>query len=319
MNIRWSGVVVLAFTIVGGSVASPISPLSRTTASVLPPSTAGIRMLGIGGNAGNQAADVVFSSGDLPGTSDRSLSTAQFNAMTPAQLRASYDVILFTWQGDPSLNADWATRILPFLALGGGVLFEDNDNAGDLAPAVIASGFGGSGGYAFTTAVPGLTTGVNADFVNHHFELSSWQAGLNLFITSSGTPIAVYGEFGDGRILVTGNDQDYHSSRGAGGTQGNQYNFLVNELRWVGTPAKFVKLRSDLASLVTGGSLPAAYGSMLTQVLNLAKSRYAQVQGPGSATLLRSFINYVQRSSLSAGNKTMLIDQANVLISLVLA
>ena len=83
-------------------------------------------MAGIGlDHPGDQAANQIFSSGDMVGSIAR-LDAATFNAMTVAQLRASYDVLLFTFGSSSTVNADWNTRLLPYMGLGGCILFEDN-------------------------------------------------------------------------------------------------------------------------------------------------------------------------------------------------
>lgn len=320
MKTRFWVTALLALWVAGGSNASSLSTPAQFSVTPPAPST-GLKVLAIGGNSGNQAANVVFSSGDLPGSIDRSFTTGQFNSMTPAQLRAAYDIIYVTWDGDPGLNLDWTTRLLPFLNLGGGVMFEDPNNANDLIPAVSTSSpDSGEPPYTFTASVPGLTTGVSADFVNHHFLTTGWISGFNPFIFSFGdnSTIGLYGQFGTGRIVITGNDQDYHSTRGDPGTEGNQYNFLVNEFRWAGaTVLSFVQLRQDTLSRVGPGGITASYASLLVQIIDLARLRFSQGQAAAAITLLKSYISYVQRSTLSGPDKAGLTNEANALISLL--
>jgi PKD repeat protein len=205
-------------------------------------------MAAIGANFGSRAADSIFSSGDLPGSITRIFSTAVFNAMSPADLRVSYDVLLITWDSDPGLNLDWNTRILPYMQLGGDVIYEDPNNVGHLAPAVIGQEFDADGPYT-VAAVPVLTDGVNNTFVNRHTRYLSWDPQLHPFITSGGDTIGLYGEFGSGRIVLTGPDQDFHAIRGAGDPYGNQYKLLVNEIRWVSQSSLAVKV-IDVAPVV---------------------------------------------------------------------
>lgn len=206
-----------------------LATAAAVLALVADASAQGIRVAGIGASQGNQAADEVFASGDLVGSITR-ISESQFNALSPAELRASYDVLLFTWDSSPTLDADWTTRLLPYLMLGGGILWEDPSNVSDLYPAVIGENVEGAGDVVVSAAVPGLTDGIASDpggFANRHIRFLSW-TGLSPFLTASGDTVGLYGIFaGGGRIVLTGPDQDYHSDRGT-----NQYDFLVNELRW---------------------------------------------------------------------------------------
>jgi hypothetical protein len=46
--------------------------------------------------------------------------------------------------------------------------------------------------------------------------------------------VGLYGEFGSGRIVLTGPDQDFHSHRGSTSEfEKNQYRLLLNTIRWV--------------------------------------------------------------------------------------
>jgi len=204
----------------------------------------GIRVAGVGANSGNRAANVVFSSGDLAGNITR-LTEVQFNALTPAQLRAAYDVLIITWNSATTLNVDWATRLQPYLALGGGVIFEDPNNVGQLAAlvgtTVINVGGESSSGITVTTPVAGLTDGITGFYDNNHIRFVSfhdWNPALRTFLgfttgPNAGAVVGLYGRFGAGCIVLTGPDQDYHSVRGGNAAEGNQYNLLVNEIRFV--------------------------------------------------------------------------------------
>ncbi|WP_412063049.1 hypothetical protein [Rubrivirga sp. IMCC45206] len=191
-------------------------------------STDPIRVAAIGGNFGYRAADDVFANGDLVGSVDR-LTAVQFNAMTVADLRAAYDVLLFTWNSPTAVDADWATRLAPYLALGGGVLWEDDENVGDLAPAVTAVQNHGSGTLTITP-VPGLTDGITGVFANYHIRFDAWAPAFSPLMTIGGTTRGLYADDTStgGRIVLTGPDQDFHAHDGD-----NAYAFLVNALMWV--------------------------------------------------------------------------------------
>ena len=209
----------------GGSVLAP-----GLRATVLASATP-LRVAGIGANSGNRAANIIFSSGDLAGSITR-LTATQFNALTVQQLRDSYDVLLFTWASGSTVNADWNTRLLPYMQLGGGIIWEDNTNLADLAAAVSASAFD-SFGTMTVIPVAGLTDGINGTFDNTHIRFTSWIPALAPFLTLAGTTQGLYGQFGGGRIVLTGPDQDFHAFR-----SNNAYKLLINELKWVssGTP-----------------------------------------------------------------------------------
>jgi hypothetical protein len=228
-------------------------------AGVGPATAAPIRVAGIGGNQGSEATNTVFSSGDLSGSVTR-ITGAQFDSMSVATLRATYDVLLFTW-ASPTENADWATRIQPFLALGGGVIFDgDYTNIGKLAPVVTGTAFDNVGPYTLTP-VPGLTDGVTNNFVNNHFQISAMDPNFHAFISNGTGTVGVYSEAYGGRIVATGDDQDFHSIRGAGGAEGNQYTFLVDELRWVSSPAIATPEPSTLALLGMASVTFAGYAA----------------------------------------------------------
>jgi hypothetical protein len=198
---------------------------------------------GVGANDGTTAADAAFSSGDLPGCIVRQ-TEAEFNARGPAELRALFPALIITWDSDLSLNVDWTTRLLPYLNLGGGVLYEDPNNVADIADLVTVShtsNGGDAGTWSVTAAVPGLTTGITGDFENNHIEFSEWDSDvlapfLNFTPTGDESPVTVglYGKIGTGCIVLTGPDQDFHGLRdGSFAFQVNQYNLLLNELRFV--------------------------------------------------------------------------------------
>jgi hypothetical protein len=197
-------------------------------------SQAQIRIAGVGASFGNAEANVVCSSGDLFCTVTR-INEAAFNALTVPQLRAAYDVLLITWASDPSLNADWSTRLLPFLNAGGGVIFDgDSGNPGDLFPAVTASGSGG-GSSTVTAVIPGLTGGIINSVANNHVVFTAWDPAFTPFLALGGSVTGLAGNIGNCRAVLTGPDQDYHAQRSAsaGSSARNQYDLLVNEIAWV--------------------------------------------------------------------------------------
>jgi len=191
---------------------------------------AAIQVAGIGGNYGTRAADNLFASGVLQGSIDRSLTTAGFNAMSVADLRANYDVLLVSWYSDENLNLDWNTRLQPYLQMGGGVIWEDSLNIADLMPAVTAVRSCVSNGTGqitpVFTSVPGLTDGVGGSFVNCHVLYNDWSPDFAPLIQSAGYTLGLYGEVAGGRMVLS-LDTDYH------GEPGDNYStLLANEIRW---------------------------------------------------------------------------------------
>lgn len=199
-----------------------------------------IRVAGVGANLGNQGVDDIFANGDLSGTIDRSLTTAQFNAMSVVELRNQYDVLLVTWFADENLDLDWTTRLLPYMQMGGGIIWEDSLNLPDLMPGVSGTRtcVSDGSGTLDPTIIPvaGLTDGVVNQFdprchVLFNFNLEEPLPGTSPFMVSVGYTLGLYGEFGTGRIVL-GLDNDFHAD--LSDPEGiNHYQLLVNELSWV--------------------------------------------------------------------------------------
>ena len=196
------------------------------------------------------------------GGSYSTLKAKQFNEMTPAQLAETYDVLIFFWKTSDNVNADWDTRLLPYMDAGGGIIFEDPNNVGDLAAGVSILGGSGSGSGPITVtiaSIDGLTTGTvlnpfdsdppDYTFANNHiiFDLGNSDEDLFSFLTlKTGTDTWVVGLYGDfdptpadglsGRIVLTGLDNGWHgrlASDGGSTEQDNHYKLLNNEICWV--------------------------------------------------------------------------------------
>jgi uncharacterized protein YjdB len=168
---------------------------------------------------------------DIPGHLD-TLTAAAFNAMSPADLRAQYDVIGFGWYADAAADADWTTRLRPYIELGGGVIFEDPRNVADLAPGVTGAELDQVGPWTLH-AVPALTDGTTNDYMNTHLVFTAWDTLFAPFITKESAVEGLYGRVGAGCFVATGPDHMFHGYKGAGGTEGNHYNFFLNQVKWV--------------------------------------------------------------------------------------
>ncbi len=253
-----------------------------------------LKIAGVGnGISGNEAAAQICSSGDLVCTYTN-LSGPAYNAMTVAQLRAAFDVLIFEWfNSNVAINADWNTRLVPYMNLGGGILFEDPGNVGDLSPGVTGSIFGAASPNVITS-VPGLTDGIVASFANNHISFTAWDPALSPFIffgSTSGTVVGLWGAFGSGCIVLTGPDQHFHGSRA-----NNQYKLLLNEVNFVSHGCgevefswdlKFCSLPNAFNCKRTRGNVPLTiFGSDDLDVSQIDQSslRLALASNPGTAT-----------------------------------
>lgn len=192
-----------------------------------------IRVAAIGADMGRRTAYQIFAEGDLPGSITH-VTHDEFNSLSVEELRASYDVLLFTFATSSKLDADFDTRLRRFLEQGGGVVFEDAGNTSDLAPgAQTAPKFPFMGTFRLD-AVPGLTNGVTDEFPHNHMAFNSWDARLAPLVWINRTVVGLYGGFpGGGRMVVTGTDQHQHGNKySTRASERNQYTFLRNELCW---------------------------------------------------------------------------------------
>ena len=196
----------------------------------------------------------------LLGGTYRTLKAKQFNEMLIADL-AEIDVLIFYWKTSDNVNADWATRLEPMMRGGGGIIYEDPTNLGDLAAGVSILGVQGhaternpitvtiehaSGLTGLTTAPNAFTGDVGTDadltFINNHIIFGT-SAGLTSFLTltdntdtwpnGNDAVVGLAGQFGSGRIVLTGLDNDYHGGGNDGDQQQNHYDLLFNEICWV--------------------------------------------------------------------------------------
>jgi HYR domain/Secretion system C-terminal sorting domain len=213
-------------------------------------SSSSVRMAGIGANFGNNAFNSVFSSGDRAGSIAR-ITNAQFDALfssetndaaRAAKIKLSYDVLMFTWSSPNDANITWGL-ITAYLNTGGSVFFDgDFNNIDNLydgsSNSVVGSSSAGSLGCSYTLVSPApfpslVANGVSGCFINHHTIVSSWPSWMKAYITGGSTTYAIAGIYpngNQGRLIIQGPDQDYHASRGAGGTPGNQYQIILNQM-----------------------------------------------------------------------------------------
>ena len=174
------------------------------------------------GSGGNMATVSAYGAGDLSG-SYSNITPAEYNAMSLSDLMA-YDVMVLLWNTPTEFVLDWAGKAGPFVEAGGGFWWDgDSNNLDDLAPIVSATSEGCGSPWTLDT-VPGLTDGITNEFVNCHVvfggEHAAWLTPMGT--DGAGQTVQMYGEYGGGRVYLTGPDHDYHAEKGAGGDAGNQ-------------------------------------------------------------------------------------------------
>ncbi len=166
----------------------------------------------------------------------------------PAQLLCdAYDVLIFNWGSPKIKNLNWQ-RLLEYMACGGGVIFEDQNNVGALANGVstieVTRHTRGEISLLITLELelePVLTSGFDstANFVNTHIIFADNQpAGLTPFLTlpeDNDRVVGLFGEFpvNGGRIVLTGPDNNYHGYPGLSDERINHYNLMFNEINWL--------------------------------------------------------------------------------------
>ena len=169
------------------------------------------------------------------------VNSSSFNALSVSALAGAYDVLIFPWTLSTSLNADWSTRILPYLQLGGGVLWEEPANTGDLSGSGISFG---SPAYSGTVSLvppfgdPGPVSPTGAEgFYHIHYGITGHNTDWAPFSTdTSGGIHGVYGEFGTmgGRMVLGVSDNLYHPSFSNPG-EADHYQFTINEINYIAT------------------------------------------------------------------------------------
>ena len=209
---------------------SKMKPIAATIPLFLWSSSAlAVNMLSVGATSGNMASGDAFSAGDISGSWTH-ISETDFNALSLTDLM-SYDVIVVQWASG-EMDLDWDTKMSTFVEAGGGYWFEDPNNMSDLGSMASASAPGCNPGTLVDT-VPGLTDGITNDFVNCHIVFDSWASYMNPLLDDGGQTTMLWGEYGGGRVILSGPDHDYHAVKGGAADANNQYNFVLNIVNWI--------------------------------------------------------------------------------------
>lgn len=196
-----------------------------------------IRVGHVGLNGGQVAARAIIEvHEDLPGTFEF-IDMAVFNSLSVEELRESFDVLIFPWQGNSSIDAQWESRLVPFMQLGGGIIWEDELNVGDLEPAITGTGgFLGGNGMHISDQVPILTDGITNELGNAFIWFDDYdQPPLSPFIMHpAGHTVGLWGKVGQGCFVGSGVLSNYYGHKSAGWML-NYYNLALNKLLFVAT------------------------------------------------------------------------------------
>ena len=204
-----------------------LMPLTLWSGSAL-----AINMISVGYSGGNQASGDAFSAGELEG-SWAHISEADFNAISLTEL-VSYDVVLVQWNSSATLDIGWETKMSTYVESGGALWLEDPNNVDDLGPLASSAGLGCSPG-VLVAEIEGLTDGITDNFVNCHIVFDSWDDTILSPVLQDGANTTMLaGEYGSGRVILSGPDHDYHASKTGGVEAANQYNFVLNIVNWLG-------------------------------------------------------------------------------------
>ncbi len=192
-----------------------------------------INMLSVGYTGGSRASGSAFTSGELSGSWEH-VTEADFNAMTLTDLVA-YDVIVVQWNSSTELDVSWDTKMSTYVESGGGFWVEDPGSIDDLGSLASRSTEGCSPG-VIVEDVEGLTDGIADSFVNCHIVFGEWDADiLSPLLKDGENTTMLYGEYGSGRVILSGPDHDYHASKTGSEAQVNQYAFVLNIVNWLGS------------------------------------------------------------------------------------
>ena len=153
---------------------------------------------------------------DLGETNAGVVSVSDWNTMSGAALAAAYDVIVFGWTLSSSVDADWTTRMLPYLNAGGNVIFEDPSNRNELAAGGLTMGGSTSGDATYSTTIAGLTDSETLHRYEH-FAMSAVSSDWTVFGRNTSNVVAAVQTFASGgTFIINGSDNFYHGNTSNG-------------------------------------------------------------------------------------------------------
>lgn len=209
--------------------------------------TGSLKILTVGANLGHRATQswgTLDWSGTFenshPGSTVAHVSELTFNTMSTSDLSA-YDVVLTQWASSPWLNLSSAA-VKDYVANGGGLILDgDFNNFNDLGWVGItgASGYCSGWGTGWTLNTAGVADGFqlsaglgsHPSLANCHGSFPNYDATVFApFLSDNyGNKAGLAGQYGAGRIILTGPDQDYHAHPTG---EKQQFQLLLNELEW---------------------------------------------------------------------------------------
>jgi len=236
-----------------------------------------LRVLYTGIAAGNQAANQVFDNGELLGSIDRP-DWLSYRDLTTEDIINNYDVVIVGAGTNTALyNINWTTRIYPFLASGGHVIWEAPTLAQTVAGLVTIGDDHVLSNVDYNNLnvlnVPGISDNVNGQFSGSAGWFSNWNSALSPYLNTTDATVGLmtfglYGEIGAGRIIISATQDDYAGSSSGSPAQQNQYQLLVNKLSWIaagtGIPDPNLRIIPDVSGMSKAAAVTAINNANLT-------------------------------------------------------
>jgi len=265
----------------------------------------------IGGDTGNQATNDIIANqvAGLSGTVDRA-EWLVYRTWTSEYIINNYDVIVLSHIINESLfSIDWRTRLKPFLHSGKAIIWEAPMN---LSTDIRADyGIDVRGAFYVPGGIPttGLTVLPNADTVLINnlsgdynmvdgmflaYDNSLLTPFVRTFYAGTGETFTygIYGEFGGGRIVITGTADDDGGLSTGTASQQNHYQQLVNKLLWIGgrsgIPDPNAVIIPDWRGLAEADAL-TAINDLLGKAPDFMSTMVTNLYAPGTVALQQPY------------------------------